>query len=174
MSVTERALRDVMGLFPTGVAVVTTRAVGGMLYGVTVNSFNSVSLEPPLVLFCLARNLYSLQAYLDAEAYAVNILREDQRGLSVRFGGPQLDKWTDIAYREGVTGSPVLHPTLAVLECRPHAHYDGGDHLIFVGEVVHLGEPTEDKPLAFFRGRYHRLNPGGQEDDAAEKPEPGR
>ncbi len=158
MSFTSRALRDALGMFPTGVTVVTTRSGNGELHGVTVNSFNSVSLDPPLVLFSLARNLNSLSAYLSAEAYAINILREDQRHLSEQFASPHAAKWDNVDHRVGATGSPVLHPALAVLECRPHAHHDGGDHIILVGRVVHLDKSTHRHPLLFFRGRYHGVN----------------
>ena len=167
MRFTSRALRDAMGLFPTGVAVVTTRSNNGSVYGVTVNSFNSVSLEPPLVLFSLARNLYVLPAYLSAEVYAINILREDQRQISERFASLDENKWESVEHREGVTGSPVLQPMLGVLECRHYAHYDGGDHVIFVGKVVHLERPEHHRPLVFFRGRYHRLNLSMQDENAS-------
>lgn len=166
MSFTSRTLRDALGMFPTGVAVVTTQSPDGALHGVTVNSFNSVSLDPPLVLFSLARSLSILPAFLSADAYAVNILREDQRDISARFASPVEDKWGDIEYRAGTTGSPVLHQVIAVLECRPHAHHDGGDHVIFVGKVVHFEKPDHHKPLIFFRGRYHRLSTSTDEDDA--------
>lgn len=166
MSFTSRALRDTLGMFPTGVAVVTTRTSDGQLHGVTVNSFNSVSLEPPLVLFSLARSLSILPAFLSAEAYAVNILREDQRHISARFAAPADDKWGDTEYQAGMTGSPILHSAITALECRPHAHHDGGDHVIFVGKVVHFDKPEHHKPLIFFRGRYHRLNTSTDEDDA--------
>ncbi|MGH9665575.1 MAG: flavin reductase family protein, partial [Bryobacteraceae bacterium] len=142
VSFTSRALRDAMGMFPTGVAVLTTTSTEGGLHGVTINSFNSVSLDPPLVLFSLTRSLSDLPAFLSAESYAVNILREDQRHISARFANQAEDKWRSIEQHAGVTGSPVLHPSLAVLECRHHAHYDGGDHIIFVGKVVHLDKPA--------------------------------
>lgn len=152
-----RALRDVLGSFPTGVAVVTAAGPGGELYGVTVSSFNSVSLDPPLVLFSLSRTLYSLDGFLSAEWFAVNFLREDQSDLSTRFAAALSDKWTGVPFRTGISGCPVLQPALAVLECRQYAHYDGGDHVIVVGRVTHLDADHGRMPLVYFRGRYRTL-----------------
>lgn len=152
-----RLLREVLGSFPTGVAVVTAAAPDGSLHGVTVNSFNSVSLDPPLVLFSLSLALNSLHTLQSAEAFAVNFLRDDQAHLSSRFAAALRDKWTGIEYRAGFTGAPVLVPALAVLECRPYAQYDGGDHVIFVLRVTHIEADAERYPLVFFRGRYHTL-----------------
>jgi len=153
-----RTFRDVLGSFPTGVAVITAYGGDGVLYGVTVSSFNSVSLDPPLVLFSLSRRLLSLQGLLGAEAFAINFLRDDQAHLSARFASALTEKWEGIEFRPGSTGSPVLVPALAVLECRHHAQYDGGDHVIVVGRVTHLEVDSGCKPLVFFRGRYHSLS----------------
>ena len=151
-------LRDVLGIFPTGVAVVTTASNGGQMFGVTVNSFNSVSLDPPLVLFSLSRYLRSLESILQADAFAINFLRDDQREISMRFATPHCDKWRGIDFRRGSTGSPILVPALAVLECRPYAQYHGGDHVIVVGEVTHMELDSERRPLVFFRGQYRQLS----------------
>ena len=150
-------LRDVLGCFPTGVAVVTAVTPDGDLHGVTVNSFNSVSLDPPLVLFSLSRDLNSLHALESAAAFAINFLREDQAHLSSRFAAALTDKWTGIEYRAGFTGAPVLAQALAVLECRPYAQHDGGDHVIFVLRITHIEADSARYPLVFFRGRYHTL-----------------
>ena len=152
-----RALRDVLGSFPTGVAVVTATGTQSELYGVTVNSFNSVSLDPPLVLFSLCRTLLSLEGILRAGSFAINFLRDDQADLSLRFANAGSDKWQGVEFRTGMTGSPVLVPALAVLECQPYARYDGGDHVIVVGQVMHVEMDPVRHPLVFFRGRYHRL-----------------
>jgi flavin reductase (DIM6/NTAB) family NADH-FMN oxidoreductase RutF len=157
MTFTERMLRNTLGMFPTGVAVVTARGTDGSLHGVTVNSFNSVSLDPPLVLFSLSRKLYSLNTFLAAEAFAINFLQEDQQDLSVRFNKALSNKWERVAYKDGVTGTPVLLPALAVLECRPYAQYDGGDHVIVVGRVEHVECEERKPPLVYFRGCYHKL-----------------
>lgn len=152
-----RLLREVLGSFPTGVVVVTALGKDGKRYGITVSSFNSVSLDPPLVLFSLARGLRSLDGLLAADAFAVNFLREDQAHLSTQFATPLADKWRNVQLRTGATGSPVLVPALAVLECRPYARYDGGDHVIVVGRVDRMEMDAARHPLVFFRGRYHAL-----------------
>lgn len=157
ISITPESLRDVLGLFPTGIAVLTARAADGRLYGVTINSFSSVSLDPPLVLFSLSRGLHTLRALLSAETFAIHFLREDQRHVSTRFATTFANKWDDIRYREGVTGCPVIEPALAVLECRLYAQYDGGDHVIIVGRIAHIERQSDENPLVFFRGRYHRI-----------------
>ncbi len=153
-----RMLRDVLGSFPAAVAVVTAAGSDGALYGVTVSSFNSVSLDPPLVLFSLSRQLLSLQGMLRAGAFAINFLRHDQAHLSGRFATACSDKWQGVQFRSGATGSPILVPALGVLECRPYAHYDGGDHVIVVGRVTHVEVDSGCHPLVFFRGRYHTLS----------------
>jgi len=157
LSVTPDSLREVFGLFPTGIAVVTARATGGELYGVTINSFSSVSLNPPLVLFSLARGLHTLAALLSAEGFAIHFLRDDQRHLSSRFAQVLSNKWDDVRYRDGVTGCPVLEPALALMECTLYAQYDGGDHVIIVGRVEHMEKEPGENPLVFFRGRYHTI-----------------
>jgi flavin reductase (DIM6/NTAB) family NADH-FMN oxidoreductase RutF len=157
MSFTERTLRDTLGLFPTGVAVLTARGVGGALHGVTISSFNAVSLDPPLVLFSLSRKLFSLQEFLSADAFAINFLQEDQQELSTRFSKALSNKWENVAHKTGVTGALVILPAVAVLECTPHAQYDGGDHVIVVGRVNHIECQECSSPLVFFRGGYHKL-----------------
>ncbi len=160
LEVSPDSLREVSGLFPTGIAVVTARTSGGDLCGVTINSFSSVSLDPPLVLFSLARGLHTLDALLSARAFAIHFLRDDQRHLSARFAKALSNKWEDLRYRDGVTGCPVLEPALALMECTLYAQYDGGDHIIIVGRVAHIERETGQNPLVFFRGRYHTI--GGE------------
>lgn len=157
MTFTERAFRNALGMFPTGIAVVSTREIEGALRGVTINSFNSVSLDPPLVLFSLSRKLFSLDVFLAADAFAINFLQEDQQDLSVSFSKALSNKWGRVSYKVGVTGAPVILPVLAVLECRPYAQYDGGDHVIVVGRVEHVEYQECCSPLVYFRGRYHGL-----------------
>jgi flavin reductase (DIM6/NTAB) family NADH-FMN oxidoreductase RutF len=158
MKFTEKMFRNTLGMFPTGVAVVTARSADGAHQGVTINSFNSVSLDPPLVLFSLSRKLFSLNAFLSADTFAINFLQESQQELSIRFNKALSNKWEKVAYKIGVTGVPILSPTLAVLECSPYAQYDGGDHVIIVGRVEHIECEECNSPLVYFRGRYHKLN----------------
>ena len=174
MNLDEVTLRSALGLFPTGVAVVTARDAESRLQGVTISSFNSVSLNPPLVLFSLSRKLYSLNAFLDADALAINFLREDQQELSTRFNRALTNKWDQVSYKIGVTGAPVLVPALGVLECSSYANYDGGDHVIVVARVERVEIQERCPPLVYFRGRYHKLNPAFENPEFAGLPsEPG-
>ncbi len=157
MRLDPRELRKALGSFATGVTVVTSRAVSGELLGVTANSFNSVSLEPPLVLFSLDRSAYSLRAFEAAGHFAINILSERQRHLSEGFARSRSDKWRDVAYEVWDTGAPILTDSLASFECLTHSTHDGGDHVIFVGRVLRLRYSEGGLPLLYFRGSYCAL-----------------
>ena len=98
-----------------------------------------------------------MDALLDAGTFAIHFLREDQRHVSARFARVLANKWDDVRYRAGVTGCPVLERAMAVLECRLYAQYDGGDHVIIVGRIAHIEKQADEKPLVFFRGRYHTI-----------------
>ncbi|WP_079032069.1 flavin reductase family protein [Streptomyces specialis] len=147
-----RTLRDVCGHFVTGVTVITA-GQGKAAAGTTVNSFTSVSLDPPLVLFCL-HNESRLRAVVeDGGAYVVNFLSGRQEKLARAFAGKSTAAITDCAHHASVTGVPVLSEALAFLSCRLVNAFHGGDHTIFVGEVVELGVPRDNQePLIFFRG----------------------
>lgn len=149
-------LREALGNFVTGVTVITTRR-GGELHGLTANSFSSVSLDPPLVLFSLARAADCFDAFECTEAFAVNVLRSDQEELSSRFATKDVDKWTGVGWRPGTGGCPLLDGAVATFECRVAARHEGGDHVIYVGEVVGFDHLPDARPLAFFRGRYARV-----------------
>ncbi|HWL42123.1 MAG TPA: flavin reductase family protein [Ilumatobacter sp.] len=151
-----RALRRSLGCFATGVTIVTAAGrAGEPPIGMTVSSFNSVSLDPPLVLFSIADNARSLEALSEAPAYAVNVLAADHVDLSNRFARPSEAKWDGVDYEPGHLGVPCLPGALAAFECRPYATYDGGDHVIFVGEVVAHRSLPDAQPLVFYRGAYH-------------------
>ncbi len=137
--------------------VVTTAAPDGTPFGVTVNSFTSVSLDPPLVLFCLERDAFCRPAFEQATHFAINILGSSQRALSVRFSEPGQVKWNDLEFRIGDHGCPLLPGTLGALECERHAMHDGGDHLILVGRVRSL-DANSGSPLVYFQGAYTALN----------------
>jgi flavin reductase (DIM6/NTAB) family NADH-FMN oxidoreductase RutF len=158
-----QAFRSALGCFATGITIVTAVAPSGELLGVTANSFNSVSLDPPLVLFSLHRAAYSLGAFAEGGHFAVNILREEQRELSVRFAQARGDKWHGIDYETWTTGAPIIRGCLASFECRTRALYDGGDHLIFLGQVLQLRSTGRGRPLLYFRGRYRAIS--GEEPD---------
>lgn len=149
--------RKGLGCFATGVTIVTTLGRQGEPIGITVNSFNSVSLDPPLVLFSLGRHAYSLSVFLATDHFAVNLLRADQVDLSQRFARSSADKWSGLNYETWESGCPILPDALASFECHVHATHMGGDHVIFVGEVTRMACDLEDDPLLFFRGRYRGL-----------------
>ena len=145
-------LRQAFGAFATGVTVVTA-AFGGKRYGVTANSFSSVSLDPPMVLWSLARTSSSFVAFENAPAFAVHILAADQQSLSDRFASKGIDKFEGIEANDGLGGAPLLAGCAARFECRTAFRYEGGDHVIFVGEVVALDHASSE-PLLFHGGRY--------------------
>jgi flavin reductase (DIM6/NTAB) family NADH-FMN oxidoreductase RutF len=155
-------LRSVMRRFATGITVVTTLA-DGVPYGVTVNSLTSVSLTPPLVLICLARYLRIHAAIAATGHFAVNLLAADQEELSRRFAGqrPCPDPFAGLSVRPGRTGSPLLPGGLGHLECRVVAAHPGGDHTIFVAEVLDAEPGPEGPALVYYLSRYHRLDPAG-------------
>ena len=152
--------RDVMGRFATGVAVMTTRDAAGEPWGITINSFTSVSLDPPLVLFCLERAALSFQAFTQCGRFAVNVLSEHQKELSVLFASPGPEKWGKVGQAEATAGPPILEGCIAYLDCARHAIHDGGDHVILVGRVLSLRPGIEARPLLYFRGGYRGMNGG--------------
>lgn len=153
-----QALRRTLGAFATGVAVVTAAADDGSFVGMTISSFNSVSLDPPLVLFSVARSALSLATLRAAPAYGISVLAHDQQELSNRFARSLGEKWAGVAHRRGDSGAPLILGAAAHLECVPHAIHDGGDHEIFVARVLaHRTEASAD-PLIFHAGRYRSLS----------------
>ena len=148
-----REFRGALGAFPTGVTVITTRDGDGARVGITANSFNSVSLDPPMVLFGLARSARSLSAFNQAEHWAVHILSAGQEALSNRFAKSGEDKFAGVEIEEGIAGLPLLAGCAARMQCRTAFRYEGGDHLIFVGEVLAL-DRSEAAPLVFHAGKY--------------------
>jgi flavin reductase (DIM6/NTAB) family NADH-FMN oxidoreductase RutF len=150
-----RDFRRALGTFPTGVAVVTARAPSGAFVGVTVNSFSSLSLEPPLVLWALQAASPSLGAFDRARYFAVNILAEDQVELSRRFAAPAANKFLHLDVGAGLEGVPLIAGCAARLECRAAARHNGGDHVLFIGHVERFDHDPRKRPLVFYAGRYH-------------------
>ncbi|MDT8341767.1 MAG: flavin reductase family protein [Longimicrobiales bacterium] len=151
------ALRRVMAAFPTGVAVVTARDAGGEAVGLTVNSFTSVSLDPPLVLVCLDHGSASHAVVLAAGTFAVNFLPRGAEAVSETFArGEPGERFQGLAWREEVTGSPVLGEALGWLDCRVHQTHVAGDHTIVVGRVLACAA-TESAPLVYWRGGYREV-----------------
>jgi flavin reductase (DIM6/NTAB) family NADH-FMN oxidoreductase RutF len=147
--------RQAMGHFASGVTVVTT-ASAGELYGMTVSSFSSLSLNPPLVLICIDKGVPSHDIIKNAGCFVINILEQRQEHLSRRFATTATDKFKGVAWHSGTLGLPVLDNTLAAIECRLRGALDGGDHTIFVGEVVEA-EVREGAPLLYYRRGYREL-----------------
>jgi flavin reductase (DIM6/NTAB) family NADH-FMN oxidoreductase RutF len=146
--------RCALGMFPTGVTIVTARDAHGGRVGLTASSFNSVSLDPPLVLWSLSRSAGSLAAFSAGSHYAINILAAEQRALAERFASRQDDRFAGLAFREGPAGTPILEGAAAVFECFNRSRYQEGDHIIFVGEVEHCSHREGATPLIFQGGRF--------------------
>ncbi len=151
----ERQLRDALGEFATGVTIIATCPADGACTGFTANSFNSVSLDPPLVVWSLNRRASQLSAFERTEAYSVNVLTSRQQALAVRFATLRGNRFADVVFRRGTTGAPLIDGCGAWFECRHHSVTPAGDHLLFVGEVVHLEHAHANcGMLTFHRGRF--------------------
>ncbi len=157
-----RDFRDALGSFPTGVTVVTALAPDGRAIGVTISSFNSVSLEPPLILWSLSRTSPSLAAFAQASYYAVNVLAADQQWISESFASPDGDRFNGVEVNRGLGGAPLIAGCAAWLVCSNEAHYPGGDHLILVGRVHSFARESAAEPLVFHAGRYRALCPDAE------------
>lgn len=153
MNFDSKHLRQVLGAFPTGVTVVTTIDTSGNPYGVTANSFSSVSLDPPLILWSQANTSSSHSAFRDSDRFVVNIMADDQIPIANQFAKSGVDKFAGVKITNGIGGLPVIHGSAAHLECRKVAAYPGGDHTIFIGMIEHMERSTRN-PLAFGQGRY--------------------
>ena len=151
-----REFRNTLGCFATGVTVITASPEGYEPLGITVNSFASVSLDPPLVLWSLDRDSDTFEAFKSANYYTVNILSESQQELSNRFAQRYYHHLDGLSYGTGEVGCPILPQTLAVIECGVHQRINGGDHLILIGKVLRF-ERKEGKPLLFAMGSYSKL-----------------
>jgi len=145
-----------MGHFATGVTIITTLTKAGEMHGLTANAFTSVSLEPPLLLISVDKKAESWPAFEESRVFTVNILSDDQEGLSRKFAVSGGNKFEGVAYRIGANGAAILDGTLAYIECTLYAAYDGGDHSIYLGEIQQA-EIHEGKPLVFYRGGYRAL-----------------
>lgn len=150
---TARPFRDALGAFATGVTIVTARGAEGEDIGVTANSFNSVSLDPPMVLWSLSKRALSLPAFLEGSHFAVHVLSAAQDGLSHRFASVGADKFRGLEVQRGVGGVPLLEGCSARFQCRTAFRYEGGDHMILVGEVESF-DASDRPPLVFQGGRY--------------------
>ncbi|UCG73958.1 MAG: flavin reductase family protein [Chromatiales bacterium] len=155
-SAAERALRDALGQFATGVTVVTTVTASGEPAGITVNSFTSLSLTPPLVLWNLSRKSANWEAFQDVEHFAVNVLAADQEPMALAFAHPGGDPFAGLEVEKGLGGVPLLPGVLAQFECEVRNRYQGGDHEMLIGEVFDYRE-FDGEPLLFYRGNFGRF-----------------
>ncbi|MBO8140691.1 MAG: flavin reductase family protein [Firmicutes bacterium] len=156
MTIDPAQFKELFSNWPAAVAVITCRGIDGQPRGFTASSFDPLSLNPPLVLFTLARQAGSLPHFEAAPGFAVNALAAGQEELSARFAGPEPDRFAGLEYTFGETGAPLLKDAWARVECRTRHRYDGGDHVLFVGEIVSL-DFSAAEPLVYHRRRYRRV-----------------
>lgn len=154
----QQEFRNTLSQFATGVTIITASDDLGDPIGITVSSFNSVSMDPPLILWSLAKNAYSLPCFQNTEYFNIHILSSDQEDMSNRFSSPGTDKFNNIDYQNGRKNTPILGDCAALLECRSKHQYDGGDHIIFVGEVLSHSHSAKI-PLVFHQGQYATTSP---------------
>jgi flavin reductase (DIM6/NTAB) family NADH-FMN oxidoreductase RutF len=157
MTFDARAFRTALGSFPTGVAVVTTAASAEHHLGITVNSFTSVSLDPPLVLWCMDKKSDRYHAFTKAQSYTVSILGTEHQEVSSRLATQGNHSLDGIDLKKTTLGPPALADALAIFECRAEAVHEAGDHAILIGRVVHFSRHDGGAPLVFFRGKYGAL-----------------
>lgn len=161
-----RALRTAFGTFVTGVTVVTTRDEAGRFWGLTANSFTSVSLDPPLLLVCIARNCGSLDAFATTRQFAVNILSDAQQDVSARFASRIMDKFEGVPHESRRSGAPILTGSLTWFDCSVYNRFDAGDHMILLGRIEDFAA-SEGAPLAYGGGQYRTLHPTSAHRQAA-------
>jgi flavin reductase (DIM6/NTAB) family NADH-FMN oxidoreductase RutF len=157
MTIDQTDFRNALGTFATGVTIVTTTSDDGDPIGLTANSFSSVSLSPPLILFCLDRGSFSFAHFERSSHFAVNVLSAEQQDVSNHFARPSEDKWNDISFSTGKVGCPAFSEALAIFECSTDSIHDAGDHIIIVGKVEHFELKPEGEPLLYYKGRYAKI-----------------
>ena len=151
--------RAALGLFATGVTIVTARSAQGLPMGLTVNSFNSVSLAPPLVLWSLGAQASSMSAFEQAAHYAIHVLAVDQKHLAERFASKVADRFAGLEWTTNAQGVPILPGCAAVFECQAKSRYPEGDHVIFVGQVLNCAHEASHAPLLFHGGKFYTEHP---------------
>lgn len=157
MSFDKNDFRRCMGHFATGITVVTTNLAENKPCGMTINSFASLSLEPPLILFSLDKNAHNHDNFTSCNKLVVNILNEDQKDISVAFAHPSSVNWNKILYVEAKNGCPVIKGCLAYVECIIENIYQGGDHSIIIGRVTDMQISPQEQPLIYFKGKYRKV-----------------
>lgn len=158
-AISSSAFRAALGMFATGVTIVTARKPNGDLVGLTANSFNSVSLSPALVLWSLSRSAGSFDTFSNGSHYAINILSAEQHKLARRFSEKIPNRFEGVLWDSGSGGAPLIHGAIAHFECLNRSQYAEGDHIIFVGEVERCSHTPGASPLLFHGGRYYTEHP---------------
>ena len=158
-SFSPQEFRTALGMFATGVTIVTACTAEGKVIGLTANSFNSVSLDPPLVLWSLSQAAASLPAFRAGSHYAINVLAADQKMLAERFALKGLDRFAGVSFVQGTGGAPLLVGAAATFECFNRSRYEEGDHVIFVGEVERCSWRPGASPLLFHGGQFYTEHP---------------
>lgn len=157
MEFDSKNLRNVLGFFTTGVAIITTQDSEGKSVGVTVNSFSSVSLSPPLILFSMATTSNCTSTFEACKVFTVNVLGTRQKDLALMFAKPSSADWDSVAIAQGDNGCPKIEGSIAHLECEMFNIVPGGDHLIFIGKVTGIRSEEHDAPLIYYRGAFKEL-----------------
>lgn len=152
----QKELRTALGQFATGVTVVTTRDENGRQYGLTANSFSSVSMDPPLLLICPGKNIASLPALESSGHFVVNVLHADQKYLARHFARPSEDKFAGVEHYPGMFGDPVLEDNLATFQCSLYSNHDAGDHRVLIGRIHEFDYYPEREALLFHQGQMLR------------------
>jgi flavin reductase (DIM6/NTAB) family NADH-FMN oxidoreductase RutF len=164
MTIEPRRFRDTLGRVPTGVCVITTADGNGDMYGATIGSFGSLSLDPPLVLFSLDKSALCHPAFIECKGFVVNVLAQDQTDLSRIFASRDPRPWHDLKFVRGShSNAPVMAGAVAWIECDKEAMHPGGDHTIFIGRVVDMEQAVDGRPLLYFGGAYHRIEMATQD-----------
>jgi flavin reductase (DIM6/NTAB) family NADH-FMN oxidoreductase RutF len=151
-------LRKILGQFATGVAIVTTNNSDELPCGITINSLTSVSLSPPLILFCLSKQSGTMPSFQKSKMFAINILDGEQKELSQHFAKANIDKFKEINWHKSENGLPIFHGNIATFECQKTNEFDGGDHIIIIGEVINAWGHESHDPLIYHDGKYKKIH----------------
>lgn len=153
-----RAFRQALGHFPTGVAIVTTRAADGRAIGLTINSFSSLSLDPPLILWSLVNHSPSLESFERCGHFAIHVISQGQVEAAMGFANSKVqDKFALVSHKDSEEGVPLIDDCVATFVCENHRRHEGGDHTLFIGKVLRYLEKAEHEPAVFHRGRFTNL-----------------
>lgn len=156
MNFSANDFKQTLGCFATGITIATT-LYNEKNYGITINSFTSVSLEPPLISFCLGKNSASYQAFSTNKFFAINILADDQQNLSQNFAMREQKNWDKNSHNIVDNKFIILNGIIAYLKCELYNKFDGGDHTILIGKIIQLQKLSDKKPLIYFQSNYHKL-----------------